>query len=234
MGRAPASRVLAEEIYSTLKEDILNAELRPGAVLDETQLMERFDVSRTPVREVIRKLAADGLVGMEPHRSAYVNTFTVQDIADFFEAFRLTQRLIMILSAARISRQHLDNILMLEKRLESACDTKKVKLARELNIQFHMEVAEGCSNKYLQQAYVRLLEHSTRLSSLTFRLIVERDWKLHSALILQNHNDIINALMKRDCDGIAKMSDEHIAIFKRRVYEALDKDEPDAVLFNPL
>lgn len=234
MGRTPASKVLAEEIYGTLKNDILNAELRPGTMLDEMQLMERFDVSRTPVREVIRKLAADGLVAMEPHRSAYVDTFTVQDIADFFEAFRLTQRLIMVLSAARISREQLDGILKIEKRLESACDTRKVRLAREINVQFHIEVAAGCSNKYLQQSYRRLLEHSTRLSSLTFRLIVDRDWKLHSELILQNHNDIISALMKRDCEGIAKMSDEHVAIFKRRVYEALDKDAPEAVLFNPL
>jgi DNA-binding GntR family transcriptional regulator len=234
MGRAPATRVLAEEIYSTLKDDILNAEVQPGAILDETQLMERFEVSRTPVREVIRKLAADGLVGMEPHRSAYVKTFTVQDIADFFEAFRLTQRLVMVLSAARISTGQLDKLLKIEERLETACDTKKVKLARELNIQFHVEVAAGCSNRYLQHSYGRLLEHSTRLSSLTFRLIVDKDWKLHASLILKNHNDIIGALVRRDCEAIARMSDEHIEIFKRRVYAALDKDLPDAAIFNPL
>ena len=233
MGKTPATRVLGEEIYSTLKDDILNAELQPGAILDEMQLMERFDVSRTPVREVIRKLAADDLVGMEPHRSAYVKTFTVQDIADFFEAFRLTQRLVMILSAARISRSQLDSLLKIEERLETACDTKKVKMARELNIQFHIEVAAGCSNKYLQSSYGRLLEQSTRLSSLTFRLIVDKDWKLHSALILQNHNDIISTLVRRDCEGIGRMSDEHIDIFKRRVYAALDKEVPDAAVFSP-
>lgn len=233
MGKAPAARVLGEEIYSTLKDDILNAELQPGAILDEMQLMERFAVSRTPVREVIRKLVAEDLVGMEPHRSAYVKTFTVQDIADFFEAFRLTQRLVMILSAARISRSQLDNLLKIEERLETACDTKKVKLARELNIQFHIEVAAGCSNKYLQSSYGRLLEQSTRLSSLTFRLIVDKDWKLHASSILQNHNDIISALAKRDCEGIGRMSDEHVDIFKRRVYAALDKEIPDAVIFNP-
>jgi DNA-binding GntR family transcriptional regulator len=232
--RSPASRVLAEEIYSTLKEDILNAELPPSAILDEMQLMERFEVSRTPVREVIRKLAADGLVGLEPHRSAYVKTFTVQDIADFFEAFRLTQRLVMILSAARISREQIDKLLKIEERLESACGTKKVRMARELNIQFHVEVAAGCSNVYLQQSYGRLLDHSTRLSSLTFRQIVDRDWKLHADLILKNHNDIIGALIKRDCDAIARMSDDHIEIFKRRVYEALDKEVPDSAVFNPL
>ena len=234
MPRTPATRVLAEEIYSTLKDDILNAELEPGAMLDETQLMARFDVSRTPIREVIRKLVADGLVGMEPHRSAYVNTFTVQDIADFFEAFRLTQRLVMVLSAARINREQLDRILKIEQRLESACDTKKVKLARELNIQFHIELAVGCSNRYLEEAYGRLIEQSTRLSALTLRRFVERDWRLHASLILQNHKDIISALVKRDCEGIGNMSDEHIEIFKRRVYTALDKDVPDAVIFEPV
>jgi DNA-binding GntR family transcriptional regulator len=53
-------------------------------------------------------------------------------------------------------------------------------------------------------------------------------------MILRNHDDILSALARRDCEGIARMSDEHIEIFKRRVYAALDKDVPDAVIFNPL
>jgi DNA-binding GntR family transcriptional regulator len=65
-------------------------------------------------------------------------------------------------------------------------------------------------------------------------LIVDKDWKLHAAMILRNHDDILSALARRDCEGIARMSDEHIEIFKRRVYAALDKDVPDAVIFNPL
>jgi DNA-binding GntR family transcriptional regulator len=234
MAKSTAARVLAHDIYEALKEDILNAELQPGAILDETQLMRRFEVSRTPVREVIRRLAADGLVGMEPHRSAYVETFTVRDIADFFEAFRLTQRLVMVLSAARISREQLDRISKLELRLETACGTKKVRPARDLNIQFHRQVAAGCCNRYLEAAYNRLLDQSTRLSSLTFRQIVDRDWNLHADMILRNHNDIIGALVKRDCEAIARLSDEHIDIFKRRVYEALDKEMPYAAVFSPL
>ena len=234
MSRTTAPKVLAQDIYEALKDDILNAELVPGAILDETKLMKRFEVSRTPVREVIRRLAADGLVGMEPHRSAYVETFTVRDIADFFEAFRLTQRLVMVLSAARISREQLDRISKLEGRLETACETKKVKLARDINIEFHLEVAAGCHNRYLEAAYRRLLEQSTRLSSLTFRQIVDRDWNLHADMILRNHDDIIGALVRRDCETIARLSDEHIEIFKRRVYEALDKEMPDEAIFNPL
>lgn len=234
MVKPTVTRVLAENIYEALKGDILNAELQPGAVLDETQLMKRFEVSRTPVREVIRKLVADGLVGMEPHRSAYVETFTVRDIADFFEAFRLTQRLVMVLSAVRISREQLGRISKLELRLESACGTRKVKQAREINILFHRQVAAGCCNRYLETAYNRLLDQSTRLSSLTFRQIVDRDWNLHADLILRNHDDIIGALVKRDCEAIARLSDEHIDIFKRRVYEALDKEMPDQAIFSPL
>jgi DNA-binding GntR family transcriptional regulator len=140
----------------------------------------------------------------------------------------------MVLSAARISRGQLDEIAKIERRLESACDTKKVKLAREINVRFHLEVAAGCSNRYLQESYGRLLEQSTRLSSLTFRLIVDRDWKLHAEMILRNHDDIIDALVKRDCEGIARISDEHVEIFKKRVYEALHKDVPDAAVFNPI
>jgi DNA-binding GntR family transcriptional regulator len=94
------SRVLAEFIYASLKEDILNAEIPPESLLEESDLMKRFGVSRTPVREALRRLSGDKLVTIEPRRSAYVSTLTLDEISAFFEAYQITQRTIFIRSDA--------------------------------------------------------------------------------------------------------------------------------------
>ena len=72
VAKGEVKKVLGEDIYNTIKEEILNADVLPGTILDEAQLMSRFGVSRTPIREAIRRLISSDLVGMEPHRSAYV------------------------------------------------------------------------------------------------------------------------------------------------------------------
>src|SRR5262245_27413086 len=115
------TKVLAEDMYSAVKEDILNAVIQPGSVLDEVQLMERFGVSRTPAREVLRRLAAAGLVTMEPHRSAYVKPLSMADIADFFAAYLLIQRTVFVLSAYRASQAHIEKASKIQERLEAAC-----------------------------------------------------------------------------------------------------------------
>jgi DNA-binding GntR family transcriptional regulator len=227
------STVLAENIYDTLKEDILNSVLEPEAVLDEVNLMARFDVSRTPVREAIRRLIATGLVNMEPHRSAYVRPLSVVDIADFFEAYTLVQRIVFILSASRIARLQLERASKIQDRLEAACKVANIKAVRDLNLQFHSAIAEGCGNKYLQESYAKVLEDSVRLSSLLLRFTVDTDWRAHAAGIQRDHTRIISALAKNDTAAVAQYSDQHVAFFKEQVYRAIEKQTPKEALLDP-
>ena len=195
--------------------------------------MARFKVSRTPVREVIRRLLADGLVGMEPHRSAYVRPLSLRDIADFFEAYQITQRMVFIISAERISKEQLASITKIEQELEKACKSKKIRAVRELNVQFHSAIASACSNRYLQESYIKLLEHSIRLSSLTLRFTAEVDWNEHSLKIQRDHNKIVRALARKDGVAIGDISDQHVKLFKDQVYRALEKTTPDLAQFRP-
>jgi DNA-binding GntR family transcriptional regulator len=230
MAKRTAAKVLAEDIYSAVKEDILNTVIEAGSVLDEVQIMERFSVSRTPAREVIRRLAASGLVTMEPHRSAYVRPLSMTDIADFFEAYLLTQRTVFVLSAYRISRSQLDKATKIQERLEAACRTVNTRAVRELNLQFHSAIAEGCGNAYLMASYEKLLEDSLRLSSMLLRFTAETDWRSHAEGIQKDHQRILSALARRDMDLVTKYSDEHILFFKRQVYRSLERDIPPVPL----
>jgi DNA-binding GntR family transcriptional regulator len=162
-----------------------------------------------------------------------VKPLSSSNIADFFEAYKLVQRIVFILSAERITKAQLDGIARIERRLEAACRARDIKAVRELNSQFHASIAAGCGNTYLDQTYVKLTEDSDRLSSLLLRFTVDTDWKAHTAHLQDDHNQILAALAKRDHRAIAQRSDEHVAFFKERVYRALEKSTPPAAEFDP-
>ncbi len=232
MSKAASKKVLGEDIYHAIKEDILSTDLAPGSVLDEVKLMARFGVSRTPVREAIRRLISNDLVGMEPHRSAYVKPLTFEAISEFFEAYLLTQRLVFILSADRITEDQVDAISMVEKKITAACARQDIKAIRKLNDQFYGIVATGCSNKFLQELYIKLREFSSRLSAMIHKSLIGDDWATHAETLQRDHEKIIEALSRKDCDAIGGISDQDVALFKQKVYRALERPIPDGARSN--
>lgn len=226
MAKADTKKILGEDIYRALKEDILSTELPPGTVLDESNLMSRFGVSRTPVREAIRRLISNDLVGMEPHRSAYVKPLTIEEIGQFFEAYQLTQRLVFILSADRITKQQVAILFRVDKKLANACRRQDISAIRRLNDEFYGIIAEGCSNKFLQELYVKLREFSSRLSAMIHKSLVGNEWNLHAATLQRDHAEIIQALSEKDCDAIGTISDQDVALFKKKVYRSLERPIP--------
>lgn len=230
--KSKPKRVLGEDIYSAIKEDILNADVLPGAILDEAKLMSRFGVSRTPIREAIRRLISDDLVGMEPHRSAYVKPLTIESISEFFEAYQLTQRLVFILSADRIASEQVKEISALEKKVEAAFKMKDIRAIRKLNDEFYGMVASGSSNKFLQELYVKLREFSSRLSAIIHKSLIGDDWDDHAETLQLDHSRIISALSEKNCDAIGVISDAGVALFKQKVYQAMQRHVPESAQFD--
>jgi DNA-binding GntR family transcriptional regulator len=232
--KSKPKRGLGEDIYNAIKEDILNADVLPGAILDEGKLMSRFGVSRTPVREAIRRLISNDLVGMEPHRSAYVKPLTIESISEFFEAYQLTQRLVFILSADRIASEQVDAISALEKHVEAAFRMKDIRAIRKLNDEFYGMVASGSSNKFLQELYIKLREFSSRLSAIIHKSLIGDDWDAHAETLQLDHSRIISALSEKDCDAIGDISDAGVALFKQKVYQALERHVPESAQFDSI
>ncbi len=141
---------------------------------------------------------------MEPHRSAYVKPLSVDDIGDFFEAYTLVQRIVFILSAQRILPAQLERASKIHERLEAACKSANIKAVRDLNLQFHGAIAVGCRNKYLQESYSKLLQDSTRLSSLLLRFTVDTAWNSHAEGIQRDHHKILAALAKHDTQAVGQ------------------------------
>lgn len=225
-------RVLAEDIYKAIKEDILAVDISPGAILDEAQLMSRFGVSRTPIREAIRRLISDDLVAMEPHRSAYVIPLTIESIREFFEAYELTQRMVLMLSADRIDSEQIKVIATVDEKMAAAFEARDIRLIRKLNDEFYGRVAAASSNKFLLELYSKLREFSSRLSALIHKSLMGDEWDEHAATLRRDHEKIIHALSAKDCVLIGDISDQDVALFKKKIFQALERRIPDCVKFN--
>ena len=228
------SRVLAESIYTSLKEDILNAEIPPESLLEESDLMRRFEVSRTPVREALRRLSGDKLVTIEPRRSAYVSTLTLDEISAFFEAYQITQRTIFILSASRIDSDQIETIRGVEEDIATAYLDKDIATIKKLNDRFYGLVADGCSNKFLYDSYIKLREFGSRLSALIHKSLIDDDWESHFAMLKSDHAEIIAALKARDCAAISNIADQDVALYRKKVLQVLERPSPVDAEITPL
>lgn len=194
--------------------------------------MSRFSVSRTPIREVIRRLISDDLVGMEPHRSAYVIPLTIESIREFFEAYELTQRMVLILSADRIDSEQIKLISTVDEKMAAAFEARDIRLIRKLNDEFYGSVAAASSNKFLEGLYSKLREFSSRLSALIHKSLVGDEWAEHADALRRDHDKIISALSAKDCALMGDISDQDAALFKKKVFQALKRRIPDCAKFN--
>jgi DNA-binding GntR family transcriptional regulator len=115
----------ADDIAGLIEEAIVSGELSPGSVLRQEQLSERFGVSRTPVREALRRLAALGLVSFEPNKGVRVRTLTHEDLREAFLVRAELEALITEEAARKIGKEGLDELEECEKRFSRL--TKEVR-----------------------------------------------------------------------------------------------------------
>ena len=108
----------ADKIRKSMELEIIAGKLRPGDKLDELSLAERYNVSRTPIREAIAELAAEGLVETRPRRSAIVATFSIQQIIEMYEVLAVLEGLCANLAARRMSEEERDDLVILHSKIE--------------------------------------------------------------------------------------------------------------------
>jgi DNA-binding GntR family transcriptional regulator len=147
--RRPATR--ARELCNTLAEDIIRGKLLPGCPLEETELARRFGVSRTPVREALRELAASGLIEARAHRSAIVARPTARRLRGMFEALAELEALCAGLSALHMTRSERQALECLHGRLGDLVPDGDPRQYHRLNEQFHSLIYAGSHNEYLSE-----------------------------------------------------------------------------------
>ena len=196
-------RALYEEVAELLRQRIFARELEPGSWIDEMRLAEEYGISRTPMREALKVLAAEGLVTMKVRRGAYVTEVNEKDQRDVYHLLSLLEADAASVVAERATDAQLAELQALHAELEAAVDHTERFFA--INEQFHMRVLAIADNRWRDQmvADLRKVMKLNRHNSLlkTGRL----------AESLQEHRAIVQALLQRDPALSAQRVREHFA-----------------------
>ena len=195
---------LRDVVFNTLRKAILTGELKPGERLMEIHLANRLGVSRTPIREAIRKLELEGLVIMIPRRGAEVAQITEKSLKDVLEVRRALDALCVELACDRISAGE-------EQLLKEACDefvrateTKDATVIAKADVAFHDIIVQATGNQRLIQLINNLSEQMYR-----YRFEYIKDEIRHDSLI-EEHRIIYESIIKRDKKKAADTAKLHI------------------------
>jgi DNA-binding GntR family transcriptional regulator len=176
---SPLTRLLSDQ----MRKRILDGRLQPGARLVEGRISVEFDVSRIPVREAIRQLAAEGLVTIEPRRGASVSRFSVQQVQDLVEVRANLEALNAKLAAQRKDpglRERMVSLLDEGDRLVEQTDLTAL---TQLNQSFHNTLASAAGNSVLQEVMRSLRDRTVLLFTPYNRQRVRQNWEEHAAIL---------------------------------------------------
>jgi DNA-binding GntR family transcriptional regulator len=164
----------ASAIYETLRREILDLSMKPGTLLDETELSERFKLSRSPVREALIRLSAEGLVTNLRNRSSVVASFDVTAVPSYLDAVELLYRATARLAAIRRTPAQLETIRRLHEELEQADRRNDLYETIRLNNAFHAALAEASGNSFFVDWTRSLLDQGQRVLGLYIQSIGHR------------------------------------------------------------
>ena len=204
---------LREIVYEELKRRILIGEIAPGTRMMEVELADDMGVSRTPVREAIRKLEKEGLVTIEPRRGAYASDVSIKDMTDVLEVRQYLEGMATGMAALKITEEEKRELLKATEAYSKAVeseDTDEIILCDEL---FHKLIVDCSGNKTLIQMISQVQELALR-----FRYIYYDDFSRYRNQPLE-HKEIVEAIMSGDSEKARHAADVHIARLKEFVTE---------------
>jgi DNA-binding GntR family transcriptional regulator len=140
---------LSEIAYQKLKERIVTLKLRPRDQIDESVLMEKLSIGRTPIREALFRLVAENLVEVVHGRGFFVRDITLNDLKDLFETMLILERSAVSLAAKRIGKDQIENLRQINKALRQAWRKKDFLGVTLLNSRFHRSIYKATDNAFL-------------------------------------------------------------------------------------
>ena len=208
-------RPLREIVYEELKRQILIGEIAPGTRMMEVELADDMGVSRTPVREAIRKLEKEGLVTIEPRKGAYASDVSTDDMVEILEVRQIMEGLAAELAASRAQDVQLEQLRIAEEKYNKAVASGDTTEMIKYDSQFHKLIVEASNNKTLM-----LLIEPLQEMALRFRYLYYHD--LNRAMNMPHeHEKIIDAIAGGDKEKAKYAASMHIHSLK----EALENSD---------
>ncbi|MCP4431232.1 MAG: GntR family transcriptional regulator [Gammaproteobacteria bacterium] len=197
-----------ELLYTDLKKQILTLVLEPGSALDEQSLSEKYEISRTPLREVLRKLAGEGYVDIVSNRGASVSSMNHKVLRDFFVTAPMLYAAVGRLAAENARPQQIESMKTAQQRFHEASQNSDAGEMVYWNDQFHSLMGDMADNPYLTPSYNRLLIDHARISQ-TFYRPRNKDMAGRVDMAVRHHDKMIEAIESGDSERMVELIIEH-------------------------
>ncbi|MBB3610286.1 GntR family transcriptional regulator [Rhizobium sp. BK602] len=202
------AKTVKSNLYEDLKRQILTMELDPDADLDEASLSERYGLSRTPVRDIFRRLAGEGYIDIRENRGARVIPMNHSTLRHFFLVAPMIYAAIGRLAVQNFRPAQLVDLRQTQERFRRASEDSDVLAMVLENNRFHEIFGEMSANVYLQPSLGRLLIDHARIGHTFFRPRNE-DMRRRLQLAADHHDSFIEALAAHDEDAVVDLVFEH-------------------------
>lgn len=197
---------LRDVVFENLRTAILEGNLKAGQRLMEVQLAEQLGVSRTPIREAIRKLELEGLVVMLPRKGAYVANMSFKDLIDVLEIRATLEGLAASLAAERRNDEDVIKLEKVAKEFEEGVRNADIEVVLKKDVEFHENIFLMANNKKLYHLITSLWEQVHR-----FRVMYVSNNEASLSLV-DEHKRILDAIKNGDCELAKKYATEHIEL----------------------
>lgn len=201
--------ILRQQIYKEIKHDIITCTLAPGEPVSENQFVDRFNVSKTPIREALTSLVQDGLLEYIPNRGFSITGVSIKDIQEIFEARIVYETTLFRMALKNITNAEIDRLEEMNPPASSA--GTNIETFVKANFDFHLALASYARNSRLVRHYTNLLHESQRLVYMDFsRLDMGQIWG-------HGHEKIISALRNRDEGAGVAAIEESLENARKRI-----------------
>jgi DNA-binding GntR family transcriptional regulator len=206
---------LHEQVAQRLRQMLVEGRIAPGAKLNERELSELLKVSRTPLREAIKMLAAEGLVELLPNRGAIAVALNEADVLNTFEVMAGLEGMAGELAAQRITPEELAEVQAMQFEMMAAYTRRDLSAYYAINSRIHRAIAAAAKNPVLATVYAQV---NARLQALRFRSNQDGEkWKR----AVKEHEKMIDALGAHDGNAMREILQQHLRNKRDVVLEQL-------------
>lgn len=200
-----------DNLYNDLKRQILTMELEPGSSLDETRLSEGYEISRTPLREVFRRLAGEGYLNIVNNRGTRVSSMDHKTLRNFFMTAPMLYAAIGRLAAENAKPAQIDTMREAQNQFREAALKYDGKSLIYWNDKYHTMMGEMADNQYLKPSYERLLIDHARISQTFYSSRLE-NFKHVLEEAADHHDEMLVHIMDGNSDAVVRLIKEHWAL----------------------
>ena len=206
---------IVDIVTDIIRKKIVNGEIKHNLKLSTRQLSEELEVSRTPVREAIRRLESEGLIELLPRRGFILKEYSIDEIEEIYEVRRILEIKAISLACKNIKKKELDKIEKLVQELNKELQNGKLDILniQELNKQVHFTIYEASHNETLCQ-FIRNLWH--RVSGLLITIFSTPHRREEIPL---EHQAILDALRERNERDCVKALEKHMEVTEEILFE---------------